>query len=339
MAFIAGLREMGYLIMYMHDRLAHTAEHAFIGSLQKLLGQTLKVRKVEHKGSNNTAIIVIPQLELDVVFKAEREVNALIAEGRKIEMYTFSSLNEAKKQMPNLRANEERISLLLSSSSDEVRVVEIENHDVAACSMEHASNLQECDFFLVTRVSKNGNEFEVDFAVGRQAKDVAVSLSTKLLSVCRELGANINTIENTVRKLKSENDVSKVKLKALTKNKLQEIEQVSNGKITLLKGVFSNLLDDQIREFAGEKIATTDVVAVLLANVGGEMASIVLARNEKMMADIDFNKLFRQFAIIADGNRGGGKPHFVTGVVKSEAVTGIIEGIAEEILHMTAYSK
>ena len=338
MAFIAGMREMGYLITYMHDRLAHTAEHAFIGSLQKLLGQTLKVRKVEHKGSNNTAIIVIPQLELDAVFKAEIEVNMLIAEGRKIEMHTFSSLDEAKKQVPNLRANEERISLL-SSSTSEVRVVEIENHDVAACSMEHASNLQECDFFLVTRVSKSGNEFEVDFAVGRQAKDVAVSLSTKLLSVCRELGANINTIENTVKKLKSENEASKVKLKALTKNKLQEIGQVSNGKITLLKGVFSNLLDDQIREFAGEKIANADAVAVLLANVGGEMASIVLARNEKMMADIDFNKLFRQFACSADGNRGGGKPHFVTGVVKSEAVTGIIDRIAEEILHMTAYSK
>ena len=63
----------------MHDRLAHTAEHAFIGSLQKLLGQTLKVRKVEHKGSGNTAIVVIPQLDFEVVFNAEAEVNTLIA--------------------------------------------------------------------------------------------------------------------------------------------------------------------------------------------------------------------------------------------------------------------
>jgi alanyl-tRNA synthetase len=320
----------------MHDRIAHTAEHAFIGSLQKLLGQTLKVRKVEHKGSSNTAIIVISQLELDAVFKAEIEVNTLIAEGRKIAMHTFSSLDEAKKQVPNLRANEERISLL-SSTSSEVRVVEIENHDVAACSMEHANDLQECDFFLVTRVSKSGNEYEVDFVVGRQAKDVAVSLSTNLLRVCKELGASINTIENTVKKLKSENELSKTKLKALTKTKLQEIGQVSNGKITLLKGVFSNLLDDQIQEFAGEKIANEeDAVAVLLANVGDEMARIVLARNENMIANIDFNKLFKQFASSSEGNRGGGKPHFVTGVVKSEAASGIIDRIAEDVLRATA---
>ena len=60
----------------------------------------------------------------------------------------------------------------------------------------------------------------------------------------------------------------------------------------------------------------------------GEAASIVLARNEKMQG-IDFNKLFRQFAG-ADG-RGGGRPHFVTGTVKKEAVARVINEIAGEI--------
>src|SRR5687768_18368695 len=46
---------------------------------------------------------------------------------------TFASLEEAKKHIPNLRANEERIS-------GEVRVVEIEGHDVAACAMEHTED-------------------------------------------------------------------------------------------------------------------------------------------------------------------------------------------------------
>src|SRR5688572_1618187 len=112
----------------MHDRLAHTAEHAFIGSLQKLLGKTLQVRKVEHKDGANTAFIVIPQLDFDTVLKAESEVNSLIAEGRKVVARTFASLEEAKRQVPNLRANEERIA-------GEVRVIEIENHDAAACAM------------------------------------------------------------------------------------------------------------------------------------------------------------------------------------------------------------
>jgi alanyl-tRNA synthetase len=305
----------------VHDRLAHTAEHAFIGSLQKLLKETLRVRKVEHKDSGNTAFIIIPQLNLDTVLKAESEVNSLIAQGRKVVVHTFASLEEAKKQVPSLRANEERIA-------GEVRVVEIENHDLAACAMDHANNLQECDFFLVTRVSKSGSEYEVDFAVGRQAKEIAVALSARLLSVCGELGANINTVEKTVRKLKSENEGAMRKLRVLGMEKLSGITPATNGRITLLKGIFENLTDSQLQEFAGEKIADANTV-VLVANVGGETADIVLARNENMR-EIDCNKLFRQLAG-ADG-RGGGKPHFVTGVIKKEAVGSILDRIAGEIL-------
>lgn len=305
----------------MHDRLAHTAEHAFIGSLQKLQGQTLKVRKVEHKGSGNTAFIAIPQLDLDTVLKAESEVNSLIAEGRRVVARTFASLEEAKKQMPSLRANEERIA-------GEVRVIEIENHDMAACAMDHASNLQECDFFLVTRLSKSGSEFEVNFAVGRQAKEAAVTLSVRLLRVCTELGANINTVENTARNLRMENEGNARKLRSLGREKLSGIRPATNGRVTLLKGLFENLADDQLQEFAGEKIAGANTV-VLVANVGSETASIVFARNEKIEG-IDCNMMFKQFA--GADSRGGGKPHFITGVVKKEAVNAVLDKIAGEIL-------
>ena len=305
----------------MHDSLAHTAEHAFIGSLQKLLGQTLRVRKVEHKGSWNTAFIVIPQLDLDVVLKAESEVNSLIAEGRKVIVHIFPSLEEAKRQLPNLRANEDRIA-------GEVRVVEIENHDVAACAMDHADNLQICDFFLVTRVSKSGSEYEVDFTVGRQAKETGIALSAKLMRVCSELGANINTVENTARKLRAEYESNTRKLKTVGREKLSGIRPFTNGRITLLKGIFENLADDQLQEFAGEKIADANTV-VLVANVSGETANVVLARNE-MIAEIDCNKLFGQF-VGAEG-RGGGKPHFVTGVIKKEVVSSILDRIANEVM-------
>jgi alanyl-tRNA synthetase len=304
----------------VHDRLAHTAEHAFIGSLQKLFGKTLRVRKVEHKGSGNTAFIVIPQLDLDTLLRAEAEVNSLIAEGRRVVARSFASLEEAKKNVPNLRANEERIA-------GEVRVIEIENHDLAACAMDHAGNLQECDFFLVTRMSKSGSEYEVDFVVGRQAKETAVALSAKLLKVCGELGANINTVEDTARKLKSENESNARKLRALGREKLSDIRPATNNRLTLLKGVFENLPDELLQEFAGEKIAEANTV-VLLANISSEMASVVLARNEKM--DIDCNRLFKQHAG-ADG-RGGGKPHFVTGVIKKEAVSDVLDRIASEIM-------
>ena len=309
------------------NRLAHTAEHAFIGSLQKLLGQTLKVRKVEHKesGYNNTAFIEVPQLDLDIVIKAETEVNSLIARGRRVMTYIFSSLEEAKREIPNLRANEERIS---ATTPSEVKVVEIENHDISACSMAHASNLQECDFFLITRVSKSGKEYELDFVVSRQAKDTAIALSSKLLRVCNELRANINTVENTAQKLRSENEINTRKLEALSREKLSNMQPIRSGSVTLLKGIFENLSDDQLQEFAGEIILNPGTL-VLLANISDERANIVFARNEKIEG-VDLNKMFKQFA--GTDGRGGGKPHFVTGIVQKQAVSRVLDSISREVL-------
>ena len=51
--------------MNMNTKAAHTAEHAFIGSLQKILNKTLSVRKVEHKDSYNIAFIRASEIELD----------------------------------------------------------------------------------------------------------------------------------------------------------------------------------------------------------------------------------------------------------------------------------
>ncbi|AIF84863.1 hypothetical protein NTE_02823 [Candidatus Nitrososphaera evergladensis SR1] len=319
---------------------AHTAEHAFIGALQKILGRTLQVRKVEHnkKDGGNTAFIAISQLDIDTIVRAEVMVNALIEEGREVTTRTYPSLGEARNANPSLRANEQRIS-------GEVRVVEIAGHDVTACAMEHVGNLQECGFFLVTRLSRSGSEYEVDFAVGRHAKDTAVSLSAKMIKVCGELGANLNTVENTARKVRLEGESAFKKLKALSMEKLRSMvpAENNNSKIRVYSGVFSGLADESLQEFAGEKIAEPNAV-VVIANKNNNAAGaesddnnnayFIFARNEAMEnIDLDCNKVFRE-AAGADG-RGGGKPHFVTGVVKKEKAEEIIRKISGGVLQLS----
>jgi Ser-tRNA(Ala) deacylase AlaX len=183
----------------MSNKLAHTAEHAFIGSLQKILGSTLTVRKVEHYENVNRVIVELQHLDLQTVNEAEREVNSIIHEGRRIKIHYFKTLSEARNCFPNLRANEERIK----ENNKHVRVIEIEGHDIAACAMDHASNLVECEFFLVTRVARirRGIGYEIDFAVQARAKEVSLSLSWKMLRICHSLGANTNSVEDTVNKL------------------------------------------------------------------------------------------------------------------------------------------
>ena len=93
----------------MHNKLAHTAEHAFVGSLQKILGTTLEVRKVEHRERDSSVIVRLSNLDLQTITDAQREVNSLIRAGRMVKTYSFETMDGARKHFPNLRANEDRI--------------------------------------------------------------------------------------------------------------------------------------------------------------------------------------------------------------------------------------
>jgi len=206
--------------MSMNTKAAHTAEHAFIGSLQKILNKTLSVRKVEHKDSYNIAFIRASEVELDFekIVSAEKEVNRLILEGRKILHHSFSSLNEAKKVFPSLRANETRLE-----NAGTITVVEIENHDLSACSMEHVDNLSECTFFLVTNMSMNESDYEIRFIVGKSAMDEAIRITQKINNICNQVGANYNTVEATIKKLHYEREQYYNRLKKLTNKILADI--------------------------------------------------------------------------------------------------------------------
>jgi alanyl-tRNA synthetase len=308
----------------VHNKLAHTTEHAFIGSLQRLLSRTIKVRKVEHRKTDNSVFISIAQLDLDLLFTAAYEVNSLITNGRKVVVHSFETLDEAKKAFPTMRANEERIK-----NSNPVRVVEIEDHDISACAMEHVENLYNCGLFLVTGLSKNGDEYEVKFVVGKEAREAAITLCAKIARICGEIGANLNTIENSVRKLKTESNINHNKLKRLTREKLSEIVPVINKNGTVfIQGIFSDLEDEEIRKFVSTKITESKNTVILLANKESDSdmnSNIVFARTEEML-DLDCNQLFKQ--ICGTDGQGGGKANFVLGVVKNERLQGIINEIA-----------
>lgn len=311
---------------------AHTAEHAFVGALQNLAGQTLSVVKVEHREINNTAFIkTVPKLDLGLIMQAQENVNQLIKTGRKVMSYTYSSLDEAKKQFPSLRVNEERII-----GPQPVTVIEIENHDLAACARDHVTNLTECDFFLVTRVSNSSNITEIDFSVGLQAREVAIHTLQKLLNICNAIGANINSVENTVKKIKIQNEKLLRDLKNYSRKSLGSLQPytIEENKISLYHGIFSDLIDSEIRAFADKKIANGKAV-VIIANAHNDesnnnpasepTATIVVAANESLR-NIDCNRIVREIA-----GRGGGKPHFATGLIKVDEMSNIVRSIVSLI--------
>jgi alanyl-tRNA synthetase len=317
----------------MHDKLAHTAEHAFVGSLQRILGTTLEVRKVEHREKDSIVIIRLSNLDLQTITDAQCEVNSLIQAGRKVKNYSFDTMGDAKKHFPNLRANEVRIK----QRNQPIRVIEIEGHDVAACIMDHASDLRECEFFLVTRISRIGEdgEYEINFAVQNQAKEASIILSHKLHNICKSLGANMNTVENTVIKLNEERKINEKKLNRLTAerlNKIQPSKMDVNGEVNLIQEILQGLDDEEIRNFAGKKTSTpherTIVLFIHVSSEKEEKASVVFARSLSL-DQIDCNKLFNQLSSL--GAKGGGKPTFVVGVINRDKMHQLMNHLTAEV--------
>lgn len=320
--------------MSMNTKAAHTAEHAFIGSLQKKLNKTLSVRKVEHKESYNVAFINASEIQLDVekITMAQKEVNRLILEGRKILHHSFPSLNEARMNLPNLRANEARLT-----DADKITVVEIENHDVAACSMEHVNNLSECIFFLVTNLSKNASDYEIKFMVGKNAMDKAVNAIEKINMICGQIGANYNTVEATIRRLYNEREQYEGQLKKITNNILNEIpiQHFEKNNITMISSILDNANWRIIQNFAGEKILKSRTIIILINIDDGDTANLIFARSADV--DLDCVKIFQNLRKNQEIALGGGKPNFVKAKIVKSMSDKILKTLTEESLKLLPY--
>lgn len=313
----------------MDTRAAHTAEHAFIGSLQKILNRTLSVRKVEHKDPYNIAFIRKSEVDLDFekITTAEKEVNRLILEGRKISHHSFSSLQEAKKVFPALRANETRLE-----NADAITVVEIENHDLSACSMEHVNNLSECIFFLVTNMSMNGSDYEIRFMVGKIAMDEAVRATEKINNICIQIGANYNTVEATIKKLYNEREQYHNRLKKLTNKLLVDIpvRTINDQNINLITTVLYDMDWRTIQNFAGEKILQSRTIVVLVNMVDNDMAALIFARSDDL--NLDCAKTFEELRKNENIGSGGGKPNFINAKIIGSKSDKVIEEIVKRSL-------
>jgi alanyl-tRNA synthetase len=313
----------------MDMRTSHTAEHAFIGSLQKILNKTLSVRKVEHKDTYNIAFIRRSEVELDFekITFAEKEVNRLILEGRKILNHSFSSLQEAKRMFPDLRANESRLE-----NVDTITVIEIENHDLSACSMEHVDNLSECIFFLVTNMSTSGSDYEIRFMVGKNAMDEAVKITEKINNICIQIGANYNTVEATIKKLYTEREQYHNLLKKITNKLLVDVptQTIDSQNVNLFTTILHDMDWRTIQNFAGEKILSPRTIVILINLVDNGMAALIFARSDDI--NLDCAKIFEELRNDENIGSGGGKSNFINAKIIGSKSDKVVEELVNRSL-------
>jgi alanyl-tRNA synthetase len=288
------------------------------------------VRKVEHKDTYNIAYIRKSEVELDFdkITLAEKEVNQLILEGRKILRHLFSSLQEAKKMFPVLRANESRLE-----NEDTITVVEIENHDLSACSMEHVNNLSECIFFLVTNMSMSGSDYEIRFMVGKNAMDEAIKVTEKINNICIQIGANYNTVEATIKRLVTEREQYHNILKKLTNKLLLDIPNrtINSQNVNLFTTILHDMDWRTIQNFAGDKILSPRTIVVLVNQDDNDMAALIFARSDDI--SLDCAKIFEELRNDENIGSGGGKPNFINAKIIGSKSDKVVEELVNRSLN------
>ena len=297
-------------------RAAHTAEHLFAGSL-RIIQPSIKIVKVDQSEDRNSLFIEAESLDWDTVLKAEKRANQAISENRVVREHFLPSLEEAKQRFLGLRAMEERIS-------GEVRVVEIDGYDYAACSREHAPNSGECGLFLVTRVVKAGQKgFQVDFAVGDEAKMKALELSKIILNIVDILGAPLGSVEKTAENMVSELDGLRRRFASMSEQAAEEIPVSERSGVKIYSKTFEGLDIKRLMKKVGELTEQQTKAVVLVANLT-EDATVILARSKDV--GFDAGALLRS-VLCRYGGRGGGRPEFASGRVDLSKVDAVFQDL------------
>lgn len=308
-------------------KVAHSCEHAFIGSLQSILKRKLKVKKVDHRNNDNLVVIDDVNITKDDINAAQKQVNLLIQNGRKINSYFFPSLNEAEKSFPDLRANRERIL------GPEIRVVEIENHDLSACSKQHVDDLKECRLFMVSKFTKTNLATEITFVSGQQAIEASMMLVEKILSICDLTKANINTLEETIKKIIKENDFLKHVQKLFTNENLLKLSPIIFNDTRIYLGKFSFFNDHEIRNYVAEKLSEKNNIFIIANRQSEDKANLILARSHEMTSSpFDFSTIFLEEIVSKGFGKGGGKSTYINGTIDSKNMQICIDNLYNALI-------
>lgn len=280
----------------------HTAEHIFFKALEKQVKE-LKLEKIKLDENESSLFVMAEKLDWETIFKAEELANQIIRENRKVSIHETTKKEIGK--FPGLRVKLERIE------GENVRVIEVENHDFSACSGKHCETTAEVKNILITKFRKSPAGYEIRFKVDAEKELFELARTSRLTMDALGTEKVIPTINN----LKAETESLK---KAMKSQRIEAKEENIGGLsfvFAVFEGMDKKLLTDKASELIKEKTVlcflnkaeTLQVMIMCSKDSGKDASSIIKKLNEKL------------------GGKGGGKASF--------AMCSVNEGNADKVLN------
>jgi len=286
----------------------HTGSHILFSAIKRVLGlDRLMYMGVEIKEDASRIDIsygkAIPRSKL---LEIERLSNEVCLENREVKTW-FTTRDEAE------RIYGEQLGITETTPSGLVRVVEVEDWDVALCSGTHVRSTNEIGLIhILDRFRLKKGVERIEFTAGKHAYQRYSEALETLTDTAQILKASTAEVPVRVDRLLREREDLKRGLRTareqlvevLTLQLLDEVEAL--GEFRLLKKKLSTV-DAQTLKWIASSLVEKDpyLVAVLGSDAGNKAFLVGAAGDEAVKKGIDMAEMIEVAAQVIQGGGGG----------------------------------
>jgi alanyl-tRNA synthetase len=307
---------------------SHTGAHILFGAARRLLAD---VRYAGFGiGENSTRIDFGTETSVDddLLLQLEYLSNKAVLDGRAILSYFSDEVS-----------NERLRSLVYAKEmpSGRVRVVEIDDWDVAACSGTHFTNTHEIGLITVLEKSKlQKGVTRIAFAVGTHALDRYMGTKKELHRAASLLQTSTRTLSHKIAQLFDEIDSTKKENKALkerlTGQEVEQMQPVSIGDYQLYIGKVSHSDPSNLGILSKKMIEKKEKsIAVLISEFHEKMT---LAASCTLDIPVNLSDTLNDVVKELGGGGGGGPRFFQAGGITgsyADLMKRITERLSREL--------
>jgi alanyl-tRNA synthetase len=289
---------------------AHSGEHLFMGCLQQLIPE-IKVDKIALEETESSLFVTLPQnkeLSYESLLKAEKMANQIIEKDKPIKIHITNRDEISKGRFPKARIKLDKIM------ADSIRIIEIDNFDYSACAGIHCEKTSFIGNFVITKIIQNqDNKYEIKFKV--DALNHLLRQNHIILELIKEHKINESEIIDEIKRIKTENENLKKKLRNIMNSLGIKIEEEKINDIMLRYAILENFekkqLNDKFNEIYEE--FKNKQILIIFNKVDETKKQFILKMDNKIG---DANNLIKELEI-----KGGGRDNFISGTYEDEHST------------------
>jgi len=296
----------------IHNMRLHTAGHLLFGAARRLYP------KVEYAGFNigkvgNLYLNTDQQIRSDDLHKMSLMANLYVVENHPIKAYLVK-----QDEVNNIAG----LAVNLELPEGDVRIIEIEGWDVAACSGTHVQRSVDIGpIKVLAREVHKKNVTRIDYAVGElavlemAADEKIISETSEFLSTSKDqLNKVVQKMSNELRNANKELKKMQERLVEYKFHELNEGGEIINGIRVVIEKL--DYLDSNSIKILVTKLLNQSHATIVAIVGGGEQASIVAGCSQDVQLPVSETiiNIAKRY-----GGGGGGKLTFVsTGGIKAD---------------------